>query len=273
MYSNFHHISTLLEDPRDFCKETRRALRTFKAANEKIVYAQLCAIIDAGECFVQATYTLEGDMPLGPIVFDQLERISSFVEHPLYPRLDMYLVAVGGEEAVALRQRVMAGLQPMYDHFNARFKNDFDSVFSSAETLKLFEAIGLANPAFFLRQYDRGVERVRELLLRLPHHVNALTLASLMSELEMYKSAAEANLRATVKHVPDLPSWWLRQTQLPAWREFAVYAFLAQPSSACVERVFSFLANILSDEQINMLSDSLRVILLGRYNDVFHVNE
>lgn len=53
---------------------------------------------------------------------------------------------------------------------------------------------------------------------------------------------------------------------VPAWTEFAHLVFLLQPTSACVERSLSILEYIMSDQQVNSLSDKIEAALMLRYD-------
>ena len=62
--------------------------------------------------------------------------------------------------------------------------------------------------------------------------------------------------------------WWAKYAKdLPAWAELARLVFLASPSSAAVERVFSILRNTFDAGQKLALEDYVETSLLLQYNN------
>ena len=53
---------------------------------------------------------------------------------------------------------------------------------------------------------------------------------------------------------------------LPAWREFAHLCYLLQPTSASVERAFSILKYIYTEQQSSSMVDLIKTTLMLRYN-------
>ena len=63
-------------------------------------------------------------------------------------------------------------------------------------------------------------------------------------------------------------AWWAAHAaDLPAWAELARLVFLASPSSAAVERVFSILRNTFDAGQKLALEDYVETSLMLQYNN------
>ena len=60
--------------------------------------------------------------------------------------------------------------------------------------------------------------------------------------------------------------FWSERNSLPAWREFAHLCYLLQPTSACVERAFSMLKYIYTEQQSVSLVDFIKTTLMLTYN-------
>ena len=60
--------------------------------------------------------------------------------------------------------------------------------------------------------------------------------------------------------------FWSERNSLPVWREFAHLCYLLQPTSASVERVFSMLKYIYTDQQSLSMVDLIKTTLMLRYN-------
>ena len=60
--------------------------------------------------------------------------------------------------------------------------------------------------------------------------------------------------------------FWSERNSLPAWREFAHLCYLLQPTSASVERAFSMLKYIYTDQQSVSMVDLIKTTLMLRYN-------
>ena len=67
----------MLDNHRDMAPSLTSKLRSFSQDVQKSVYLQLelACVVDWGEHFVKATYTLEGDGPLGLRVYEVINTI------------------------------------------------------------------------------------------------------------------------------------------------------------------------------------------------------
>ena len=64
----------------------------------------------------------------------------------------------------------------------------------------------------------------------------------------------------------NIIEFWSERKSLPAWREFAPLSYLLQPTSASVERAFSMLKYIYTDQQSVSMVDLIKTTLMLRYN-------
>ena len=64
----------------------------------------------------------------------------------------------------------------------------------------------------------------------------------------------------------NVEAFWSSHKLLPGWTEFAHVVFLLQPSSACIERAFSILKYIMTDQQTRSLRDKIEASLMLRFN-------
>ena len=73
----FGDVEPFLDNHKDMAPSLTSKLRSFSQDVQKSVYQQLelAAVVDWGEHFVKATYTLEGDGPLGLRVYEVINTI------------------------------------------------------------------------------------------------------------------------------------------------------------------------------------------------------
>ena len=94
----------------------------------------------------------------------------------------------------------------------------------------------------------------------------------LESELPAYLVALQYARQASGLSAPErsaaVSAWWAAHAaDLPAWAELARLVFLASPSSAAVERVFSILRNTFDAGQKHALEDYVETSLMLQYNN------
>ena len=76
-------------------------------------------------------------------------------------------------------------------------------------------------------------------------------------------------LAAGLDPTRDISEWWRqRKIDLPNWSALAFKVALFQPSSAGVERIFSMLDHLFTDEQTAALADYRTAAIMVRYNDL-----
>ena len=97
-----------------------------------------------------------------------------------------------------------------------------------------------------------------------PFTPKAGPIGALMAELAAYTTAA-----AGVEENIDAMRWWRQhRTTLPNWSRLACAVALFQPSSACVERIFSMLEALYNDTQTATLEDAREASIQLRYNNL-----
>ena len=90
---------------------------------------------------------------------------------------------------------------------------------------------------------------------------NYQLLGGLRSELPTYLAMAED----TADEIDTLVWWEQHAEKIPSWANACQKIILCQPSSACVERVFSLLKQY-NDQQQSALEDYIETALMMQYN-------
>lgn len=98
----------------------------------------------------------------------------------------------------------------------------------------------------------------------------------MVKELSAYKALAQTRnweaLHVSEKKqekenlLQNITDFWAVSRGVPAWRKFAHLCYLLQPSSACVERAFSFLKYIYDKLTKTSKQDLVEITLKLRYN-------
>jgi len=91
-------------------------------------------------------------------------------------------------------------------------------------------------------------------------------VVSALMELPLY--IAQAKTYDPSPHADHALFWRQRMSILPVWSAAAFKIALFQPSSACVERVFSMVNNSLKDTQETALEDVAEGSIMKRYNNL-----
>ena len=82
------------------------------------------------------------------------------------------------------------------------------------------------------------------------------------------KAPAHIALANDIHHDIDLMQWWRQnRSVLPNFTRLAFRAMLVQPSSACVERAFSQLRNLLTDRQEQTVEDAVELSVMIAFNE------
>ena len=123
-----------------------------------------------------------------------------------------------------------------------------------AQAMKFYKAARIFDPNRIL---DLQHEVVGE-LSNIPF-ISADDVKSLVEEMPAYMSL----------HCPaeDLGVFWRQRiARIPTWYRIAFIVALVQPSSACVERIFSLLRNLFNDRQESTLQDYIEGSVRLSYN-------
>jgi len=255
-----------------FSVSARQSVIDFLFLHEREVRMQMAALVDVADKLVKITYFIEGELPLAVALHQCVKDLCLHLNDVKYEELDKLLAAYppeapGNDE----RQEIIHALQPVITHFQNRFGIDNPNC-EFRESLDIFEAATLANPASFCLVYGDGgyekLNRIRNMVTRFKWN-SPDDVHHLIDEAKQYFQTAVAegvpglNRRAMLS---NLPAWWHTNLHLPAWHKFALRIFLMQPSSASVERVFSILAGSFGKDQSSSLSDYLEAALMMKVN-------
>ena len=91
----------------------------------------------------------------------------------------------------------------------------------------------------------------------------------MINELAAYQIQSNWCLWSDMKDkevLENIIEFWSERNSLPAWREFAHLCYLQQPTSASVERAFSMLKYIYTDQQSVLMVDLIKTTSMLRYN-------
>jgi hypothetical protein len=241
-------------------KKTRLKLQELLAGRTREIKAVLAAFVDAGDCFIKATYRLESDAPLAPCVADIIEGIRLFVTNPKFPNLDLVTttVTVVPEERAALQQLGRDAVQPMFDYFLSHFIAKTGAQHAALEAFKTMRVFSSSRYVAMSSLARDSLEPLQQILT-----------PQLRSQLQL-ESGTYLTLCETYACVSDdkLLEWWqLWGNLVPAWKSAARLVFFVQLSSAPAERAFSLLTNMFTPQQSLTLGDRIEASLMARFND------
>ena len=222
---------------------------------------EVAAVVDAGRPLVQATYVLEGDGP--PLVqcYEELSKVSASFSTAYYPNTKAVAQITAAESGNPAFEQTLIDyatqcIKPAIDYFEEKFDTINDGELSSV--VSAFKAARLFSPSK-VHEIKPTTAAVDE-LKAFPFLIDRLE--NLKLELPMYIAAAE-----DVSNTTDVLEWWKsNETKLPHWAEACKRAFLVQPSSAAVERVFSLLNNSFCKQQEHSMEDYIESSLMLQYN-------
>ena len=220
------------------------------------VQVELAAVVDAGEAFVRATYTLEGDGPLAFKCFEVLSTLTAGIQVGHYPNVQAIIQTLAGGSPTQLQQwsdYAKACITPGLQYFLEKFSQELRGSVAAFKAARLFlpQNVVELNP-------DAGTV---DSLQAFPFFTAPL-LADLKSELPSYLAKA-----AGVDADFDPLEWWkAHKTDLPHWSAAASDVLLVQPSSAAAERVFSLLKASFGSQQDTTLNDYIQTSLMLQYN-------
>lgn len=149
------------------------------------------------------------------------------------------------------------------------FMTYFDTMVMDHNCLPFWEAASMADPLNMQRKTITPAY-LRETITPLMDKLATGALVDRMiAELSEYEKAC-SNLDWTNDsyqvRLVKVEAFWSSHKLLPGWTEFAHLVFLLQPSSACVERSFSILKYIMTDQQTRSLRDKIEASLMLRFN-------
>jgi hypothetical protein len=157
--------------------------------------------------------------------------------------------------------------QPSYDYFNNKVMGH--------KCISIFTACRLANPSY-IKERDLTASDIREVITPLVGKLfEESFIDDLIKELADYKMSAQEvnwdgfNIQERIKCAAI---YWTKHKNLKAWTKFAHLCMLHQPSSACVERAFSYLKNIFESISTISKQDYIECSLKLMYNRRDYLN-
>ncbi len=219
---------------------------------------ELSAVIDIGEHFVKATYSLEGDGVLMVRCYEEIVKIRAVFSTGYYPNLQAVARSLAPTDVAVQQQWISYGLsciQPGHDYFNAKFGDDMLAPLSYFKAMRYFSPAKVSEIKPTASDIDA--------LSSIPFFSDPSFIADLKAELPTYIAKAH-----DVNPETQVLDWWGKnEASLPKWSSAAKKAVLVQPSSAACERVFSILNNSFGAQQFNCLEDYIETSLMMQYNN------
>lgn len=253
----FGDILPFLQNNAGLGPQSRHKLLSFLHDAQKMTYLkiELASVIDWGESFVKATYSLEGDGPLVFSCYEVIQTIVSSVQVGNTPNVQAVVrsLSVAPEIQQQLVAYARSCIQPGLDYFERQSQTSLKAPLAAFKAARFFcpHKLGLLKPT----------AADIDLLSAFPF-LSPQELSSLKSELPTYLAKAD-DIGPTVDHL----LWWKQySTLLPGWASAAKKVLLIQPSSAAAERVFSLLKSTFGEQQDNSLQDYIEASLMLRYN-------
>ena len=218
---------------------------------------ELAVTIDAGEPFVKACYSLEGDGPLALSCYEVLSTVKASIQVKHWANTRALAQKLAAERQLpGLEQQLMAYaltcVQPGFTYFESKFGGEL------LPSVRAFQAASLFHPVKItdLHPDASAVEDLKAF------HFLQGAIPDLQKELPQYLAAAEG-----VSAEVEVLKWWEKhEDKLPHWSAACQQVLLCQPSSAAVERVFSFLNSSFSDQQSRALEDYVELSLMLQCN-------
>ena len=247
----FGDVASFVEEAKDakVCPQLLPQLQAILSDPERLMNLklELAATIDVGALFVEATYFLEGDGPLGFACYEKLSAVSQFCQAPCFPNVRAIATAISEEDPcqnlTALERSAKACFQQAITQFLSKFNVDLYDVMVAFKAARLFCPVRI--------QWLKPTNVLVESLRVFPFLDSDTTIDGLKAELK-------AELKV---------DWWCgHEEQLPRWAFAVKQVLLVQPSSATVERVFSTLKASFNEQQNCALVDYLEASVMSLYN-------
>ena len=253
-------------------------------AHRNTIAIQVAAVRDLGIHLCKDCYLLEGDGFLAITAFDRITTLQQLLGDAAQLPMPNTTAAVttitqlrtdldmAGRNALraTLIEQARACVRPALVYLDEKLKS---TAANGLLRLKnLFESCRLCNPARICHVAGTPAE-VRTLLQRFKRGIFGLltpfdpvdpAIDALITELPAYRAAA----LAFPNNGDALAFWRQHRKTLPRWSRLAFNVAVFQPSSACVERVFSMLEALLDDNQASALEDYRTAAIQTRYNNL-----
>ena len=247
-----------LED-RQCCSSLVRRLRDLLSTGSNLakIERQLSVSAIVMTPFIKATYDLEGDGFLLPLVFDVLECLTSLCSNPT-ATLDG-LININPEN--------FGWIQPAFDYFKHRMSSDH-----STRTL-VYQFARIFNPEH-ATVVQPSKETFRQLASIFPWNElrDEEVISGMFREFPLYQSRSATfkfkEGSTTTERARYLWNWCERQKEsLPMLCSVVSMIALLQPSSGAMERVYSLVRNSFSDKQAQVGSRYFKGTVMSQFND------
>jgi len=228
--------------------------------SQKRVYleVELAAVIDWGNPFVSATYSLEGDGPLIVTSYDIVETIRSAIHTSDTPNVRGVIRKLSAQSELSenLFDYARKCVQPGIEYFEKQLATNLKNSLAAFKAARLFspQKIHVLQP-----QAD-----TINTLQCFPFLNVSENILNLKNELPLYL----ARVKDISENISCTEWWKLNENGLPFWSAAAKKVLLVQPSSASAERVFSLLNNSFSPQQQSSLQDYVETSVMLQYNGI-----
>ena len=222
-----------------------------------LLQIELAVVIDCGEPFVKATYTLEGDGLLVLECFEVISTVQAAIHIANMPNVRAVAEKLASGVS-SVQQQLVSYARSCVQPGITYFQNQLAS--SLKVSLAAFKAARMFSPqkANFMQPNAAAVDD----LGAFPFLNTRAILDDLKTELPLYLAKA-----ADVDTSVDPINWWRQnQIHLPKWSSALQKVLLIQPSSAASERVFSLLNSSFSEQQERALQGYVETSLMLQFN-------
>jgi hypothetical protein len=220
---------------------------------------KLAVVIDVGEQFVKATYSLEGDGPLVFTCFEVLSAVDASIHTSHLPNTSAVIehlstiprIAISSQQWLAYARKCV---EPGLNYFHKKFTDELSGTVAAFKAARLF----LPHKVDEMKPDASAIDALRAF----PFLDDITVLDGLKQELPSYLAKA-ADVSPSIEPLP----WWKNNAEdLPSWSKAVCKVALVQPSSAAAERVFSLLQCSFGPQQDLSLQDYIECSLMLQYN-------
>jgi hypothetical protein len=250
--------------------------------NDDELLVELAALKDAGSGLCNALHMLEGDTFLAIHAYNIIKTILSHCNHIQLTNVNKILATEifqpGHKEEykASLLDHALDCITPALEYLKNKFQTEETGL---KQNMNVFEACLVFHPLFAdITVRRKGAGQLSTVLKQIGVF-SETEMDNMASEYATYIALASMldNEGASRLEQPgnnDCFDWWVRaKSKLPHFCSGAFKIALLQPSSACVERVFSLLANVFSNSQTSLLQDAREACIMLRYNSGQRMNE
>ena len=255
----FGDVLPFLQEDTQLAPATRaKLLNIFSDLNKKsYLLVELAVVIDIGEHFIKATYSVEGDGPLVFSCFEILSSINATIDNLYLPITEAVVKSLTESDSTSATQWLQytrSCIDPGLTYFKTKFTDELSGSVAAFKAARLF----VPHKVDELKPDVSAIDGLKAF----PFLDDSSILDGLKQEFPAYIAKA-ANVAALV----DLLPWWKKyNTDLPNWSAAACKVVLVQPSSAAAERVFSILSTSFGPQQDLALQDYIECSTMLQYN-------